>query len=252
MNRLLELLKSRAFASYGTLLAIVIEAILFVGPPLGLVSKEDQTKYLFWGFLAFGFFGFRAYLSLDREHQALKGLTNPKIEIVFDPSNDTDSRPFLQTTRFCQQATGPIPLELEFTERKYRIGLLNSGASVVRSVSVVLTHASPTQNCIHLGHSLEAMDGSPSPPARDLPPSSDGQPTLWFDVVKECEETGQTPLEFTFCYASHNLRGPVPSGIYDITLRAQGGGISHARSFRIVKDLQPEPYGMAPLRMLPL
>jgi hypothetical protein len=131
----------------------------------------------------------------------------------------------------------PIPGVSEMVvpkiDRRYRVGVVNLSSATVQGVSVVLESCTPGGNMIHIGHRLLVMDSDPPLGARDVPPNKVGEATAWFDVVNTFDDEGDTPEAFIFCYANPGIRGAVPAGSYDIVLRAQGGGVSTSRQFRI-------------------
>jgi hypothetical protein len=86
------------------------------------------------------------------------------------------------------------------------------------------------------------MDSDPPVGERDLHPTLNGDPSLFFDVVKELGDNSEAPAQkLSFCYASSSLIGVVEPDIDDeeyaftITLRVSGGGYSQERDFRISK-----------------
>jgi hypothetical protein len=124
---------------------------------------------------------------------------------------------------------------VKLEDRRYRVGIRTLSKAIVPSVHVIPSRCEPSGNFIHIGHRMLVMDSSPPAGERDLPPSPDGTPTLWFDVVNEVARFDGRPSQFHFCFANPNICGPVDSGKYEITLRCEGAGVSHERSFLIEK-----------------
>ena len=107
------------------------------------------------------------------------------------------------------------------------------------SVSLTLASCEPGGTYVHIGHHLLVMDSDPPVAARDLAPNSNGEPTLFFDVVNEVGPQGETPASLRFCYANPNIVGDVPAGTYEIVLRADGGNVSATKKFRVRKSWSP-------------
>lgn len=158
----------------------------------------------------------------------------PRFDIVFLPENEDDSRPYIQTLEFGQFKGSGFPM-VKMSDRRYRVGVVNLSTATVPNVRVILESCTPSDNFIHIGHRLLVMDSNPPIGERDLPPSVDGHPTLWFDVVNELMEGDTRPAHFQFCFANPNICGPVMANDYEIVLRAEGGNVSRSRSFRVVK-----------------
>ena len=173
------------------------------------------------------------------ERDTLLDDRKPKFELVFDPKNDDDSRPYLQTLTFPDGIIAAFPSATirgpVMVDRRYRVGIANLSSATVPNVSVTLEACNPTGNYIHLGHHLLVMDSDPPVAYRDLPVGKAGEPTLWFDVVNELGSQGEVTPDFSFCYANPNIAGPVPRDSYDIVLRAEGGNTSVTRAFRVHK-----------------
>ena len=99
---------------------------------------------------------------------------------------------------------------------------------------------------------MMVMDSNPPAAERDLSPSPGGIPTLWFDVVNEVTRSDTRPHQFRFCFANLGICGPVDSGKYEITLRCEGAGASHERSFVIEKGWDDHFHEPTRLSMKPL
>lgn len=178
------------------------------------------------------------------ERDKLLADTSPKFKIVFEPKNEQDSRPYLQALALPRQLLAAFPggdaLHTEPVERRYRVGIVNLSAAIVPNVTLKLESSNPAANFIYPSHYLQVMDSDSRVVGRDLPPSNTGDPTLFFDVVKELGDKGRPPREFTFCYASETIEAPVPGGTYEIVLKAEGGNVSAMRRFRIRKSWNPD------------
>lgn len=194
-----------------------------------------------------------------RTHQYEERL-KPKFDIVFRPADEyPDSRPYLQVLTYGAFRSGAGYPMTEMEERRYRVGIVNKCDAVVPAVRLVLESCSPGGNFIHVGHRLAVMDSGEPLGERDLQPTKSDEPTLWFDVVCEEDEASRTPDYLVFCYADPKIRGPVVYDLtrsdeysYEIVLRAEGGGWSCRRSFRVYKPWRPNGPGSERLRMEPL
>jgi len=196
------------------------------------------TRYFVWAGAALIVVAMvRAYHELRMQHDQLAEDRKPKLDIVFLPQNNDDSRPYLQSLQFAMRVAAGFPNDHHvkaMLDRRYRIGVSNLSTATVPDVSVKLESCTPPGNFIHVGHHLLVMDSDPPAAYRDLPPSVAGEPTLWFDVVSAVGELEETPVSFMFCFANPNIRGGVNAGqTYEIVLRAEGGNVSTSRSFRI-------------------
>lgn len=202
-----------------------------------------------------GLFALGQYL----EAEALREEKKPKFDIVFSPDEGAwpDSRPYLQLLEFHWQDDPFQPAYVK-EDRRYRVGIMSLCAAIVPAVRLVLVDALPKDNWIHSGHTLLVMDTDPPAGEAPLHPSNDGKPTLFFDVVCECDAQGQVPASFRFEYANPQLRGPVLHNprygedySYTIQLRAEGGGWSCERWFKVSKGWDVK-HGRQRLRMEPL
>lgn len=199
-------------------------------------AKLPPRAFALGGALAIAVAVVRAYheVRLNRDRLAFERL--PVLDISFLPENVEDSRPYLQTLEV-MVLERPIPGVSEMVatkvDRRYRVGVVNLSSATVQGVSVVLERCIPGDNMAHVGHRLLVMDSAPPLGARDVPPSKAGEATAWFDVVNTFDDEGDTPEAFTFCYANPKIRGAVPAGSYEVVLRAEGGGVSTSRQFRI-------------------
>jgi hypothetical protein len=223
------------FGITGSVLSIIWEAVLLLGAPIGIELPQDRHQYFAWGFVALVVCAGQAVGTLKWRNMELERQFEPKFEIVFLPENDWDSRPYVQTLTQGKYETAGMPM-VKIVDRRYRVGIRNFSNAVVPSVHVVLTRCEPPANFIHLGHRLAVMDSNPPEAERDLPPSTDGSPTLWFDVVAELERADNRPRQFHFCFANPQICGPVDSGRYEITLRCEGAGVSQERTFIVQKE----------------
>jgi hypothetical protein len=181
----------------------------------------------------------REIAGLVSERDALLDRMVPKFQIVFAPENESDSRPYLQTLEFLASAGVGMPVK-QMRDRRYRIGVLNHSSAPISDVSAVLESCEPSGNFIHLQHRLLVMDSDPPIGSRDLPVSHDGRPKVFFDVVNEVRSVTKTPEHFFFCYAIDGIRGPVDSGVYDISIRVEAGGTAVSKRFRITKEWDKE------------
>lgn len=232
----------------GGILSMIWEAFWLVGAPIGIGLPQDRRQYFAWGFVAMIVCAVQAVWTSQRRVLELERQLEPKFEIVFLPENNTDSRPYLQTLTYGKFEQPGFPM-VEMVDRRYRIGIRNLSNAIVPSVHVVLSRCEPSGNFIHVGHRLLVMDSDPPAAERDLPPSADGSPTLWFDVVNETGHSSRRPSQFRFCFANPKICGPVDSGRYEITLRCEGAGVSHERSFVITKEFDDRFHDMKHLSM---
>lgn len=233
------------------ILSILWEAFWLVGAPIGIGLPQDRRQYFAWGFVALIICAVQAIWTLQRRVIELERQLEPKFDIVFLPQNDSDSRPYLQTLERGELQEPGFPM-IKIVDRRYRVGIRNLSSAIVPSVHVVLSRCKPSGNFIHIGHRLLVMDSDPPESERDLPPTTDGSPTLWFDVATEVERSETRPREFHFCFSNPHICGPVDSGRYEITLRCEGAGRSHERSFVIRKEWDDRLHGVARLSMEPL
>lgn len=239
------------FGIVGAILSVLWEGFWLVGAPIGLGLPQDRRQYFAWGFVALVISAGQAIAVLQKRVIELERQLEPKFEIVFLPENDTDSRPYLQTLTRGVFETPGLPM-VEIKDRRYRIGIRSLSKAIVPSVHLVLSRCEPSGNFIHVGHRLRVMDSDPPEAERDLPPSTDGSPTLWFDVVNEVAHSDTRPRQFYFCFANPGICGPVRSGKYEITLRCEGAGVSHERAFVITKEWDDYLHDLARLDMKPL
>jgi hypothetical protein len=164
------------------ILSMLWEGFWLLGAPIGIGLAQDRHQYFAWGFFALVVSASQAVWASQKRVLELERQLEPKFEIVFLPTNDTDSRPYLQTLTQGKFEEPGLPM-VEITDRRYRVGIRNLSKAIVPSVHLVLSRCEPPDNFIHVGHRLQVMDSNPPAAERDLPPSPDGSPTLWFDVV---------------------------------------------------------------------
>jgi hypothetical protein len=244
-------LTSPRFGMVLGILSVLWEAFWLVGAPIGIGLPQDRHQYFAWGFVALAVSAIQAVWASQKRVSDLERQLAPKFEIVFLPENNTDSRPYLQTLTFGKFEEPGLPM-VKMEDRRYRVGILSLSKAIVPSVHVVLSRCEPAGNFIHVGHRLQVMDSDPPEAERDLPPSANGSPTLWFDVVNEVTRSDRRPRDFHFCFANPKICGPVHSGEYEITLRCEGAGVSHERSFAIRKVWDDQLRATTRLSMEPL
>jgi len=181
--------------------------------------------------------------------------------MVFLPEDDRDSRPYVMTSELVEWSGQFGDPAQRVRRRKYRVGVKSLSKAIVPNVSVVLSKCTPLSehNNIHVGHRLTVMDSEPPAHEADLHPTNTGEPTLFFDVVFECDGTSKIPERFGFCYANTKPMRVVDYDLHQgdysftVTLRAQGGGYSCERDFKIYKEFHKhdwrthEPVMMEPL-----
>ncbi len=205
--------------------------------------------------LFLGRFAYNQYYEADAYRQKLR----PRLEIVFLPENDVDSRPYVQEIHFSK----PIPVAsqhlrspryIPMLDRRFRVGVRNLSDELIPNVAVVLAKCDPGGNLIHPGHRLTVMDSNPPENKRDLQPHPKGEPTLFFDIVSECFPEGTTNArDIQFCYQNIDLRADIRAvDHYEITLRAEGGGASHEASFLVIKRVAADGKSVDKLAMKPL
>lgn len=245
MRKLLRRLATAPLTgAVGGVVSAFWEAVWFMGPLLGY-DPPERRLYLLIGFLAFVGFAIQAFWAqanrvrrLEAKVMELEAKSEPSVEIVFEPKNDSDSRPYLQTMTFSQPSADARPM-IERIDRRYRVGVRNTSDALVPAVSLRLQSCEPSGNFVFLEHELQVQDTDPPAGACEIPPHQ----TRWFDVVSEQGVSSQVPQQFHFCYRNPNFSGlPVPAGSYEITLRADGGGPSVTRDFRITKNCVDETY----------
>lgn len=177
-----------------------------------------------------------ARLKAEAERDKLLDDLKPKFRIVFQPIDDDNSRPYVQSLRYLQPHPERGMLQPRtMLDRRYRVGVVNLSSATVPAVTMTLHRCEPAQNFVHLDHHLLVMDSDPRADTRDLPPSKNGEPTLFFDIVNEHGKADRIPDHFLFCYANERIVGSIPPGTYDITLHAQGGGATATATFRVSK-----------------
>jgi hypothetical protein len=265
--------RSVAYSVWVLLRETVRHWLLFVGGAVAslagwILQARDAnlpTQYfLYVGAALFVIAFVRAWHGLRLERDQLLDDRAPKFEIVFVPTGESDSRPYLQTLAYPDQAVirrvgmGMFEpdevlkvVDRNMVDRRYRVGIVNLSSATVPDVSLTLVNCTPAGNFVHLGHHLLVMDTDPRLGRAALPPSADSQPTLFFDVVNENAPADTIPNEFLFCYANERLTGPIRAGAYDIELRADGGNVSSTRRFRVSKSWHPT-HGSGRLVMTPL
>lgn len=192
------------------------------------------------------FLGRLAWMQFQ-EAEGYREQNKPKLDMLFLPENDTDSRPYLQTLEF-GMSPGGGQVMVEMRDRRYRVGIQNLSAATIPDVSVRLASCRPGGNFVFPEHQLAVQDSSPPGGLADIPPHG----TRWFDVVNEVGRASSRPDHFRFCYRNPDFSGlPVPADTYEVVLRADCGGQSVARTFRIEKECHdPQNYGR--LRMIPI
>ena len=186
--------------------------------------------------------------ALIRENRLMKDALEPKLEIVFlppdyakSPDDEIDYRPFLQSLEFARSPGAGMPA-VGMTDRRYRIGIVNHSKGTVRNVKALLTECKPGGNFVFPNHRLLAQDTKPPAGEVDIPPSVDGQPTAFFDVVNELHEDERTPDVFFFCYANHEICGPVRADAYEIKITVSGDSCPPVSRLFCVHKL-PRPVG---------
>lgn len=225
-----------------------------------LTSPERRAYVALW-FVVFVASIATAGWKLYRRIDALEKEREPKFEIVFEPENDRDSRPYVMTSEIVEppQVFGIAAHTVR--RRKYRVGIRSLSKAIVPNVSLVLARCSPlsAHNNIHIGHRLTVMDTDPPQQESDLPPTDSGEPSLFFDVVFESDGSESIPERFGFCYANPKVLRVVDYDLhqgeysFNVTLRAFGGGYSCERDFKIFKEFRKHDWrDVEPVMMEPL
>jgi hypothetical protein len=189
---------------------------------------------------------FKRFQLLESERTAWQAQQTPQLAIEFAPTDESDSRPYLQTMTFGMHP-GPGQVMREMRDRRYRVGVRNLSAVTIPGVSLRLAKCQPTGNFVFPEHELAVQDTDPPAGSVDVPPSG----MRWFDVVNELGPCAGPPDHFRFCYRNPNFSHlPVPPGRYELTLRADSRGVSVERRFVVAKDCEgPQTFGR--LRMEP-
>lgn len=121
-------------------------------------------------------------------------------------------------------------------DRRYRIGVRNTGDATVANTRVVLENCEPSEHHgIHLAHALQVMDAQPGTSESSVRPGND--PRVFFDVVYD-EILGEQLRDdaFGLCYASSPKSYAIPRGTYVLTLRVESDGIQSSKKFKIFQD----------------
>jgi hypothetical protein len=121
-------------------------------------------------------------------------------------------------------------------DRRYRVGVRNTGAATVANTRVVLENCEPSEHHgIHLAHALQVMDAQPGTSEASVRPGDD--PRVFFDVVYD-EILGEQLRDdaFGLCYASSPRSYAIPRGTYVLTLRVESDGIQSSKKFKIFQD----------------
>ena len=177
--------------------------------------------------------------ALVSENRLMKDALTPKLEIVFlqpdyakRPEDHINFRPFLQTLEWDTHSN------MHMRDRRYRIGVVNHSKGTVRNVQAVLVDCQPGGNFVFPSHRLLVQDTKPPSGITDVPPSTDGDPSAFFDVVNEVSEVSYISDSFRFCYSNPEIVGPVSGGYeYLIKIRVIGENCPPVtRSFRVTKS----------------
>ncbi|MGH9387666.1 MAG: hypothetical protein ACRD2N_25690, partial [Vicinamibacterales bacterium] len=160
-----------------------------VAEVLSWVSNAEPTFVTPVAFMATVFFVGRLAWTQYWEAQLFRDATKPKFEIVFEPTGDEESRPYLQIIKFEDHAEfQPFPessspvlrrkrtIVTKMAERRYRVGVRSLSTAIVPSVELVLVACEPGGNHVHVGHRLAVMDSNTPAAARDLAPHPQGKP----------------------------------------------------------------------------
>ena len=254
---LIEVLK-HAVSRFDTIETWVTRGVAVIAIGLGAVGLDaftDARQSLVWTaaaalWLVFVFFieaPARIWKTATDRIAEYEEASRPKLRIVFAPTNDEDSRPYLQTQVF-NIIEGRLRVQMR--DRRFRVGIQNMSSSTIPGVTLRLARCEPGGNFVFPEHELAVQDTDPPAGACDVPPSRDDVPTRWFDVVNELGPASFVPNTFRFCYRNPDFcQLPVASGTYKIELRAEGGGTSTTKRF-IIRKTSPE--GLAiPLTMEP-
>ena len=121
-------------------------------------------------------------------------------------------------------------------DRRYRIGVRNTGDATIASTRVVLENCDPSDHHgIHLAHALQVMDAQPGTSESSVRPGDD--PRVFFDVVYD-EILGDQLRDdaFGICYASSPKSYAIPRGTYVLTLRVESDGMQSSKKFKIFQD----------------
>ena len=251
-----KFLRSYKTGVSGAIVTASWDAFWLIGPPVG-IDAASRRAYLIWGFAAFVLCIGQALYALITENNRLNAEREPKFEIVFRPEDETDSRPYLQRMEYPRNS-GPGSPYSTWIDRRYRVGIVNLSSAIVPNVRLVLAKCDPSGNFIHVGHRLQVTDSDPILGERDLAPNPNGEATVFFDVVSETAHERDIPTVFTFCFANPNISGPVEYDLhharegefeFKILLRAEGGGYSHERWFRVSKNFDGRRHLWGRLKM---
>lgn len=235
--RIRKVAQSPWTGAIGALLSIGWEAFWLIGPPIG-IDNANRRSYLVWGLLALAITAVQTFTVQRLRIRELEVAMAPKLEILFEPKNDEDSRPYLQTLAFQQLVEVPSfrskQVAVNMIDRRYRVGVRNLSTVVAPDVALLLQSCQPGGNFVFPEHRFAVQDTNPPDGVCDIPA---GQ-TRWFDVVNELSwvASKQPAAVFHLCYQNPDFQQlPVPAGTYDIVVRADGGGASVTRSFQISK-----------------
>lgn len=213
---------------------------------LQVYDKPTPAPYfLYGGYLVLLYAFIRAYHEVRTQRDELLRAGRTNLEIVFRPTNETDSRPYLQQhefTRLVDVIAGVQQVHERYVERRYRVGIVNHSPNVIANVGVTLSSCRPEHDYAFLGFHLAVMGSDPPAQYHDVRPSRNGEPTAWFDVAYSVSYVDDPQDSFRFVYVDLNQRGVIDGvGPVEITLTAEGNdGSSHMRPFRLAIEDSPD------------
>ena len=241
-----SVLRGSAEAWVFWIMSVVVPSIVFIAP-WGMQSIETPGFSRWFVLLPIGLstaygmlrVNYRRFQSLESERNELRARQEPQLEIVFAPTSETDSRPYLQTLIFGQYPS-PGQVMMEMRDRRYGVGVRNPSAIRSPNVSLRLARCQPGGNFVFPEHEFAVQDTDPPAGSCDIAPYG----TRWFDVVNELGPNAYTPHHFRLCYRNSSFSHlPVPAGKYEVTLRAEGRGVSVERRFVVIKECEdPQTY----------
>lgn len=149
------------------------------------------------------------------------------LEIVFNE----------QTKPYCEEQPRVVTGRI-VTERRYRVGIRNSGPVSVHRARLILENCEPDQSPgIHLGHTFQMMGDINRSSEFSVPPGD--VPTVFLDVIYDEFANGQLHGNaFGLCYSAPVLHYAIPRGRYVLTLRLDGAESQTRKRFVVSQDPQ--------------
>ncbi len=141
-----------------------------------------------------------------------------------------DRKPYLE-----EQPTNVLPGGV-LLDRRYRVGIRNTGSAIVSKARVVLESCEPGEHHgVHPGHALQVMGAPLGTSGFSIQPG-DG-PGVFVDVVYDQLLGGRLrDNAFALCYAAPVASCAILRGSYVLTLRVEGDGMQSRKKFRIYQD----------------